>query len=212
MVYHKVGKLLHAWLPLMVLVHIGKFLKKTYFNIYTPGKQKSSGLKTLKLNNGNSFRARYYMLRMCCTIVFDVSISSLRIAITFALSTMLSFIIIFCKSTGLYMCVSGAVSFRYLGTHTDSNTEMKHTCRFEFWCVTTLSMIFQFMAASFIGGGNRSTRRKPPTCDYTCGFQGPLWSCSYDSRIYNYLCNQCLSLLTLWIRIPLGVVAVVIVW
>jgi hypothetical protein len=55
-------------------------------------------------------------------------------------------------------------SFRYLGTHTESNTEMKRTCRFEFWCVTTLSMIFQFMAASFIGGGNRSTRRKPLTC------------------------------------------------
>jgi hypothetical protein len=31
MVYHKVGKLLHAWLPLMVLVHIGKFLKKNIF-------------------------------------------------------------------------------------------------------------------------------------------------------------------------------------
>jgi len=36
--------------------------------------------------------------------------------------------------------------------------------RFEFWCVTTLSMIFQFVAVSFIGGRNRSTRRKPPTC------------------------------------------------
>ena len=29
----------------------------------------------------------------------------------------------------------------------------------------------------------------------------PSWS--YDSWIYNYLCNQCLSLLTLWIRILL---------
>jgi hypothetical protein len=31
----------------------------------------------------------------------------------------------------------------------------------------------------------------------------PSWSWSYGSWIYNYLCNQCLSPLTLWIRIPL---------
>jgi len=29
------------------------------------------------------------------------------------------------------------------------------------------------------------------------------WSWSYCSWIYNYLCNQCLSPLTLWVRIPL---------
>ena len=29
------------------------------------------------------------------------------------------------------------------------------------------------------------------------------WSRSYGSWIYNYLCNQCLSPLTLWVRIPL---------
>ena len=28
------------------------------------------------------------------------------------------------------------------------------------------------------------------------------WSWSYDSWIYNYLCNQCLSPLTLWVRTP----------
>ena len=33
--------------------------------------------------------------------------------------------------------------------------------------------------------------------------QGPSWSWSYGSWIYNYLCNQCLSPLTLWARIPL---------
>ena len=32
---------------------------------------------------------------------------------------------------------------------------------------------------------------------------GPSWSWSYGSWIYNYLCNQCLSALTLWVRIPL---------
>jgi hypothetical protein len=32
---------------------------------------------------------------------------------------------------------------------------------------------------------------------------GPLWSWSYGSWIYNYLCNQYLSPLSLWVRIPL---------
>ena len=35
-----------------------------------------------------------------------------------------------------------------------------------------------------------------------CG-KGPSWSWSYGSCIYNYLCNQCLSTLMLWIRILL---------
>ena len=33
--------------------------------------------------------------------------------------------------------------------------------------------------------------------------QGSSWSWSYGSWIYNYLCNQCLSPLTLWVRILL---------
>jgi hypothetical protein len=32
---------------------------------------------------------------------------------------------------------------------------------------------------------------------------GPLWSWSYDNWIYNYICNQCLSPLILWVWIPL---------
>jgi len=32
---------------------------------------------------------------------------------------------------------------------------------------------------------------------------GPSWSYIYGSRIYNYLCNQCLSPLKLWVWIPL---------
>ena len=32
--------------------------------------------------------------------------------------------------------------------------------------------------------------------------RGPLWSWSYGSWIYNYLCNPCLSSLLLWVRTP----------
>jgi hypothetical protein len=32
---------------------------------------------------------------------------------------------------------------------------------------------------------------------------GPSWSWLYGSWIYNYLCNQCISPLKLWVRIPL---------
>jgi hypothetical protein len=35
------------------------------------------------------------------------------------------------------------------------------------------------------------------------GKQGSTWPWSYGSWIYNYLYNQCLSPLTLWVRIPL---------
>jgi len=33
-------------------------------------------------------------------------------------------------------------------------------------------------------------------------YTGQWWSWSYGSWIYNYLCNQCLSPLKLWLRIP----------
>ena len=39
---------------------------------------------------------------------------------------------------------------------------------------------------------------------YHTYFKGQLWSWSYDSWIYNYLCSQCLSLLMLWVWIPLS--------
>ena len=37
---------------------------------------------------------------------------------------------------------------------------------------------------------------------YLYATAGTSWSWSYDSWIYNYLCNRCLSPLTLWVRIP----------
>jgi hypothetical protein len=33
--------------------------------------------------------------------------------------------------------------------------------------------------------------------------EGPSWPWSYDSWIYNYICNQCLSPLMLWVRIAI---------
>ena len=35
------------------------------------------------------------------------------------------------------------------------------------------------------------------------GVKGPLWPWSYGSWMYNYLCNQCLSPLMLWVRISI---------
>jgi len=41
---------------------------------------------------------------------------------------------------------------------------------------------------------------------------GPLWSWKYGSWIYNYLCNQCLSPLTLWVQIPYRCTRYNIMW
>jgi len=35
-----------------------------------------------------------------------------------------------------------------------------------------------------------------------CMSMGPSWLWSYGNWIDNYLCNQCLSRLTLWVRAP----------
>jgi hypothetical protein len=36
---------------------------------------------------------------------------------------------------------------------------------------------------------------------FTVCVEGPSWSWSYGSWIYNYLCNQCLSPLMLWVQV-----------
>jgi len=38
---------------------------------------------------------------------------------------------------------------------------------------------------------------------YLYEYTGQSWSWSYSCWIYNYICNQCISPLTLWVRIPL---------
>ena len=40
-------------------------------------------------------------------------------------------------------------------------------------------------------------------CIVSYDVTGPSWTWSYGSWIYNYLCNQCLSQLKLWVRMPL---------
>ena len=38
---------------------------------------------------------------------------------------------------------------------------------------------------------------------YQIRYRGPSWQWSYGSWIYNYLCNQCISPLMLWVRIAI---------
>ena len=65
------------------------------------------------------------------------------------------------------------------------------------WCLTSLSTIFQYIVAvSFIGGENRSTRRRPQT-----------WSHNVVSRIprlngirTHYVSNSCLKTIDIFIE------------
>ena len=44
------------------------------------------------------------------------------------------------------------------------------------------------------------------SCEFkSCSWQVPSWPWLYDSWIYNYLCNQYISPLKLWVQIPLMV-------
>ena len=58
----------------------------------------------------------------------------------------------------------------------------------------------------FIHGHQLSWLMQKYHCSVVPWFRGinvPSWSWSYGSWIYSYLCNQGLSPLTLWVRIPL---------
>jgi len=50
----------------------------------------------------------------------------------------------------------------YTMHHTSNKTESTNYVLFGLWCQQYFSYI---MVVSFIGGGNQSTRRKPPTCN-----------------------------------------------
>jgi hypothetical protein len=70
-------------------------------------------------------------------------------------------------------------------------------CLFVWWCLTPLSTTFQF-DKTFKG------KDEPNICSTHRSYEeGPSWPCSYGSWIYNYLCNQYLSPLTLWVRISI---------
>jgi hypothetical protein len=49
--------------------------------------------------------------------------------------------------------------------HREKDCSIEHTRGLELWCLMPLSTISQlFRGGHFIGGGNRSIERKPPTC------------------------------------------------
>jgi hypothetical protein len=61
-----------------------------------------------------------------------------------------------------------------------------------FWNYSDIVVLFSFVFHYFMLYYESRTYLK-----------GPSWSWSYGSWIYNYLCNQCISPLPLWVRTPL---------
>jgi hypothetical protein len=59
------------------------------------------------------------------------------------------------KNQGIAIALCGNGYFVYVW--------LKLVYELGFWCLTSLSTIFQLYRGGFIGGGNWSTRRKPPT-------------------------------------------------
>ena len=80
------------------------------------------------------------------------------------------------------------------------------------WCLTSLSTIFQlYLAVNFIGGGNWSTRRKPPSCRRS--LTSLIWSgrngimicdSQYGSnkclKEFHFKCRKCFSYTFLWLK------------
>jgi hypothetical protein len=87
------------------------------------------------------------------------------------------------------------IFFNFLvGIFCDSNHNVTLTLRYVYYfklclcCLLGWDILFLFTMA----------------CFYFVLCKGPLWSWSYGSWLYNYLCNRCLSPLTLWVRTPLS--------
>ena len=77
------------------------------------------------------------------------------------------------------------------------------------WLSASLIFLWVHCNSIFINTDNCFEVCVGPNLDRICGLlllyihQGTLWSWSHGSWIYNYLCNQCLSQLMLWVPIPL---------
>jgi hypothetical protein len=76
-------------------------------------------------------------------------------------------------------------------THSQARFSLSMTCTSHVWNLSLRCLKISCLVLSFV------------LCFvYFYIFSGPSWSWSYGSWIYNYLCNQCLSPLKLWVRIP----------
>ena len=84
---------------------------------------------------------------------------------------------------------------------TDLNECLVNICQHGGSCLNTLG---SFRCQCLPGwSGQYCERGMMSLLLYIFKRKGPFWSWSYVSWIYNCLCNQCLSPLALWVRIPL---------
>jgi len=76
-----------------------------------------------------------------------------------------------------------------------------------FWCLTPIWKIIQLYTGGQLYWWIKAKCPQKTTdvvFNVHCLFptEWPSWSCSHGSWIYNYQCNQCISPLKLWVRIP----------
>ena len=107
-----------------------------------------------------------------------------------SLSTSWAHPIFQCKKTTL--CVT---RFMLLYTTDLVRSVLPHS-RLVLWCLTPLSTIYQLyiVMVSFIGGGNRGTRRKPPTC---------------RKSLTNFITWCCIKYTSLWTELELTTIVVI---
>jgi hypothetical protein len=67
-------------------------------------------------------------------------------------------------------------------------------------CDNSITWICQYLLGCFRFALKHVNQQNVHVCNQ---WQGPLWSCSHGSWTSNYLCNQWLSTLKLWVRISL---------
>jgi hypothetical protein len=120
-----------------------------------------------------------------------------------------------------YIVIGG--SLMHLKSKTDFTKDdmrkslfFNYSYQFAWWCMTSLSTIFQlYRYGQFLLVGETTDLSQVTDKLYRHNvvylalvvsdknIKGPLWPWSYGSWIYNYVCNQCLSPLMLWVRISI---------